>query len=209
MEDTLCGSDTQLKLIETLFWDGHILRNLPLHMERMTKSACRLGWNSDAAQIALAVTSATPAYPARMRVTLDRAGYVEITHATITPTKPVWRVGMSPHRLRSSDPWLRVKSTRRALYDSQRAALSSALEEVIFANERDEICEGTITNLFFDKGQGLRTPPLSCGLLPGILRSTLLASGVCQEEVLLRADLHRCQLWVGNSLRGMIRARLE
>ena len=62
---------------------------------------------------------------------------------------------------------------------------------------------GTITTVFFDAGQGLRTPPLRCGLLPGVLREEMLDTGLAQEAVLLAADLPRVRLWVGNSLRGM------
>jgi branched-subunit amino acid aminotransferase/4-amino-4-deoxychorismate lyase len=44
---------------------------------------------------------------------------------------------------------------------------------VILANERGELCEGTITSLFLDDGSGiLKTPPLACGLLAGVLRKS-------------------------------------
>ena len=46
-----------------------------------------------------------------------------------------------------------------------------------------EVCDGTITTVFFDRGKGLRTPPLTCGLLPGVLRADLAVP----EEVLLAA----------------------
>ena len=65
------------------------------------------------------------------------------------------------------------------------------MEELIFLNERDEVCDGTITTVFFDRGQGMRTPPLTCGLLPGVLRAE---------------DLGQVRLWVGNSLKGLIPA---
>jgi 4-amino-4-deoxychorismate lyase len=95
-----------------------------------------------------------------------------------------------------------VKSTNRAAYDRQRAALPEGTEELIFQNERGEVCDGTITTLFFDRGQGLRTPPLRSGLLPGVLRAEL----GCPEEVLLTKELSQVRLWVGNSLRGLIPA---
>ena len=80
--------------------------------------------------------------------------------------------------------------------------MAVGLDEVIFLNERGEVCDGTITTLFFDRGQGMRTPPLTCGLLPGVLRADLAVP----EEVLLASDLPRVHLWVGNSLRGLMRA---
>jgi 4-amino-4-deoxychorismate lyase len=95
-----------------------------------------------------------------------------------------------------------VKSTNRASYDAARAALPEGVDEVILRNERDEVCDGSITTLFFDRGEGMRTPPLASGLLPGVLRAEL----ACPEEVLMVQDLPRVRLWVGNSLRGLIEA---
>jgi 4-amino-4-deoxychorismate lyase len=48
----------------------------------------------------------------------------------------------------------------------------------------------------------MRTPPLSSGLLPGVLRAEL----ACPQEVLMARDLPRVRLWVGNALRGLIPA---
>jgi branched-subunit amino acid aminotransferase/4-amino-4-deoxychorismate lyase len=52
----------------------------------------------------------------------------------------------------------------------------------------------------------LLTPPLSSGLLPGILRAELLESGAAEEAVLTQADLSG-EVYFGNSLRGLIPAQ--
>jgi 4-amino-4-deoxychorismate lyase len=188
-----------LKLIETLLWDGVTFPRLPLHLSRLTSSAARLGWPAPAPGPAL---SGLPATPLRVRLTLDAAGQIAVTTAPLPPARPLWRVALHPQRLASSDPWLTVKSTQRALYDTARAALPEGVDEWLFANERDELCEGTITNIFFDRGRGLRTPPLASGLLPGVLRAEL----ALPEEVLALSELPRTRLWVGNALRGLIPA---
>ena len=54
--------------------------------------------------------------------------------------------------------------------------MPEGLDELLFLNERGEVCDGTITTLFFDRGEGLRTPPLSCGLLAGVLRAELASA---------------------------------
>ena len=87
-----------------------------------------------------------------------------------------------------------------AAYDQARAALPERLDEVLFQNERGEVCDGSISTVCFDRGQGMRTPPLTSGLLPGVLRAEM----GCPEEVLLAADLPQVQLWIGNALRGLI-----
>ena len=205
MENALfAGADEPgLRLIETLGWDGSRVARLGLHLDRLDRSAGLLGWGCDRVAVEAALRAAVPVGAARMRVTLDAAGRVEVTAADLPAGKPVWALGLAKARLWSGDPWLRVKSTRRAVYDAARAGLAAGLDEVVFLNERGEVCDGTITTLFFDRGQGLRTPPLSCGLLPGVLRAEMAVT----EEVLLAADLAKVRLWVGTSLRGLMDAR--
>lgn len=201
MESALreCGGEPGLKLIETVLWDGAGAPRWTLHLSRLRRSAGWLGWSCPD------VAPDGPDHPARLRLTLDREGVVEWTVAALQAAKSDWRVGLAGERLRSDDPWLRVKSTRRGVYDRARAALPEGLDEVIFLNERAEVCDGSITSVFFDRGQGMRTPPLACGLLPGVLRAEL----GCPEEVLRAEDLPKVRLWVGNALRGLIPAVLQ
>lgn len=207
MENPLCAGadDAGLRLIETVLWDGAACPRLRLHLARLQAGAAALGWGCDTGAAAAALT-APPGAPARLRLTLDRAGAVKVTRAPLPPSPAQWRLGLATARLRSTDPWLRIKSTRRAAYDTARATMPAGLDELLFLNERDEVCDGTITTLFFDRGAGLRTPPLSCGLLPGVLRAELLESGACHEQILPVADLPHVRLWVGNALRGLMPA---
>jgi 4-amino-4-deoxychorismate lyase len=191
------GRDEGLRLIETVLWDGSGAPRWPLHRARLTRSAALLGWDCPV------VAPVGPDHPARLRLTLGRAGQVVWEVHPLPAAKAEWRVGLAAARLDSGDPWLRVKTTRRGQYDAARAALAPGLDEVLFLNERGEVCEGTITTVFFDRGQGMRTPPLSCGVLPGVLRAEL----ACPEEVLMAEDLPGVRLWLGNALRGLIPAR--
>jgi 4-amino-4-deoxychorismate lyase len=190
------GGQPGLKLIETMLWDGRQAPRWPLHLARLGRSADLLGWDVPR------VAPAGPGHPARLRLTLDREGRVDWTVAPLPAAGSEWRVGLADGHLRSDDPWLQVKSTRRDTYDRARAALPDGLDEVLFLNERGEVCDGSITTVFFDRGQGMRTPPLSSGLLPGVLRAEL----DCPEEVLVASDLPGVRLWVGNALRGLIPA---
>ena len=198
MESTLReGGREGVRLIETLLWDGMAYPRLALHKTRLAAGSAAMGWG-------VPVWPALPAPEgaARVRLTFGAAGDTAVEVAEVPARKDLWRVGLAGAMLRSDDPWLRVKSTRRAVYDAARAGLAVGLDEAVFANERGEVCDGTITTMFFDRGQGMRTPPLSCGLLPGVLR----AEQGCPEEVLLVRDLPRVRLWVGNALRGLCAA---
>lgn len=200
------GSDQPgLRLIETALWDGACCPRLSLHLARLRDSAAQLGWPCDPAAAGAALSGAADQL-ARLRLTLDRAGRIEVTRAALPPSHAPWRLALAGARLASTDPWLRLKTTRRAPYDAARAALPPGIDEAIFLNERNEVCDGTIATLFYDRGQGMRTPPIASGLLAGVLRAELLAQGRCREEVLAAADLPHVRLWVGNALRGLIPA---
>ena len=190
-----------LKLIETLLWDGTAYPRLALHLARLAQSATTFEFACDPQAVTALLPR--PEGPARVRLTLDASG-AQVTLAPLPPTAPLWHLALAPECLSSADPFLRHKTTHRQLYDRARAQLPPGIDEMIFANERGELCEGTITNIFFDRGQGLRTPPLTSGLLPGVLRCEL----ACPEEPLLLADLPQVRLWVGNALRGLIPSRL-
>ena len=202
MEGALRGAAGDVRLIETLLWDGARFPRLPLHLARLAAGAGELGFPCKSGVVERALRDAVGEGPLRVRLTLGAAGDIEVTVAGLPPAKAEWRVGLAVARLSSADPWLKVKSTRRAAYDAARAGLPEGLDEVLFLNERGEVCDGTITSVFFDRGQGMRTPPLSSGLLPGVLRAEMAVP----EEVLMADDLPRVRLWVGNALRGLIPA---
>ncbi len=181
----------------------------PLHRARLRRDCAAVGFPLDegeAERIALARRPETGVL--RVRLTVDGAGQIATTHAPLPPNPPGWRVVRSEIRLDSGDPWLGIKSSQRPAYDAARASLPEGVDEAILLNERGEICEGTITNLFLRRAGLLLTPPLACGLLPGVLRQSLLDQGAAREAVLHPADLYQGDLFMGNALRGLIPARL-
>ena len=196
-----------LRLIETLGWDGVGFHRLGLHMARLAASAQELGWRCDLPAARAALRTAVATVPARVRLTLDARGRIDVTCAAMPGAAVLWQVGLADDRLLSTDPWLTVKSTNRTAYDKARANLAPGLDEVLFQNQRGEVCDGSITTVFFDAGAGLCTPPLTSGLLPGVLRAEMLATGAAREAVLLAENLRDVRLWLGNSLRGLIEAR--
>ena len=207
MESPFCQPD--LKLIETFGWDGAAFPRLARHFARLQASARALGFPFDPAAVNAALPADPGPDPLRLRLTLGRQGDIDLTSGPLLPNPPLWRLMIAPDRLTSADPRLAHKTTDRALYDRTRSALPKGIDEVLFLNERDELCEGTITTLFFDLGDGLCTPPLICGCLPGVLRAELLETGQVREARLAASDLPRARLFMGNSLRGLIPARLQ
>jgi 4-amino-4-deoxychorismate lyase len=182
-------------LIETMLWDGAGYPRLAGHLARLRRSAVAFGW------AAPAVDLPAPEGPARVRLEAEACGQVRAQVFALPPPQQDWTVGVSGVRL-ADTPLRRFKTNARADYEAARAQMP--WDEALMLNARGEVCEGTITTVFFDRGQGMRTPPLACGLLEGVLRAEL---GL-PEEVLRLDDLPRVRLWVGNALRGLIPARL-
>ncbi|MXU66771.1 hypothetical protein GSH16_15080 [Rhodobacteraceae bacterium KN286] len=190
--------------------DGTIPRRA-LHRGRLCRSAAALGIETAPERFDAAVDAHPSAGTAeRVRLTLDRAGRFAVTVASAPEAARLWTVALHSERLDARDPWLQVKTSERHLYDRARAALPDGVDEYLFANRDGNLAEGTITNIFVDLGQGLVTPPLSNGCLPGILRAELLETGqVRAAPVPIEALKDARALYVGNSLRGLVRARLQ
>jgi para-aminobenzoate synthetase/4-amino-4-deoxychorismate lyase len=70
------------------------------------------------------------------------------------------------------------------------------------------VSESSIFSIFVERGGVLLTPPLARGLLPGVLRSQLIAEGRAAEAELRAEDLAD-GFWLGNALRGLVPARLD
>jgi 4-amino-4-deoxychorismate lyase len=207
----------RFSLIETLLWikgDGYFL--FDEHLTRLASSADELHIPYDRGAILQALECAVIGADCdrlRVRLVLDQAGHctVSVAALNVVPEGTVWRVALAQSPIASTDPMLRHKTTLRDRYDSElsRANAYYSADEVIFLNERAEICEGARSNVFVARDTVLLTPPLSSGLLPGTLRANLLASGRAREATLRLDDIAGNVTWyMGNSVRGLVRARV-
>jgi 4-amino-4-deoxychorismate lyase len=210
------GDGTGFDLIETMRWEPEAgFVRLERHLARLYGSASTLGFACDPERIGQTLTNTVgnAAAPLRIRLVLSPNGDVAVSAQPFEPLPPgkVWTLRIAGVHLDSGDPLLRHKTSRRAAFMKARSEFpATAADEVILLNERSEICEGTITNIFVEERDGtLLTPAVACGLLPGILRAELLDEGRAREAVLTADDLTEGRnVFVGNSLRGLIPARL-
>ncbi len=203
------------QLIETILWDNQFFL-LPLHLDRLESSAHYFNFAFDRSAIesqlhALALTfKAGSQY--RVRQLLHPDGTITLTHASLLEDPSPIRVRLSSERTSSTDVFLRHKTTHRELYDDQYAsARAEGFDEVLFLNERGELTEGAISNIFIEhsgnpehSGQ-LLTPPLASGVLPGVLRRHLLETRpTAEERILTLDDLHAADaIFLCNSVRGI------
>jgi para-aminobenzoate synthetase/4-amino-4-deoxychorismate lyase len=199
-----------LGLIETLrFAPGVGLVRRDLHLARLARSARSFGIPFDVSTTERLIQDvvSTHVCDARVRLELAEDGSSKVkAEAMNAPAGRIWRYSLSPRRVLSSDALAGHKTDWRIRYDDERTRLQAALgcDEVVFLNERGEVVEGSITNVFLERGDKLLTPPLASGCLDGCLRRELLEQGAAVEAVLYEWDLPTARLYLGNSLRGLI-----
>jgi len=199
-------------IIETFKWEPRagFIRGAR-HKSRMEKAALALGYpfKSTAYEQALKpVKQKTTAQ--HIRLTLSSDGKFGLITKDYIPLKNA-KIIISNHRLSDEVQFSMHKISRRGFYDGERERLNdlTGADEVIFLNTKSQICEGSFTSVFIEKDGKLLTPPLSVGLLPGILRAELLDTGKATEANISQADMIAADaIFVGNSLRGLITASL-
>ena len=154
----------------------------------------------------------------RLRLDLSPNGEVSITTAGLDlldePVKIFWAQDILPGdtTMFSGDALLRHKISNRSLYDQAwQEAVKLGGFDALFLNEQGFVTEGGRTSIFI-KSQGSSewlTPPISAGLLPGVMRAYLLAdpSMNIREANLTIKDVSMAEeIILSNALRGAIKA---
>jgi len=195
------------ELLESLLWvpdTGYLLPEK--HTARLQASADYFGWQIDinAIRDALDAEAAQLVGEAhKVRLTVGPGGGVTVTSARLEPLPEPYRVSLAHRPVDSEDRFLFHKTTHRKVYEEARAAHPDA-DDVLLWNSEGELTESTIANVVVEVDGKLVTPPVRCGLLPGVYREFLLASGAVSEAVVRRDDVEHCtRLYLVNSVRGM------
>ena len=215
------GSRKDFSLIETMRWDpergehevikGYFL--LERHLERLERSAHYFAFYLDLEKVRMELDKfATGLHSKRkshrVRMLLGRDGSVDISASVLSAQEKQVCFDLSLKTVDSQDPFLYHKTTYRPLYTEEyQRAKTCGLFDCVFANERGELTEGTISNIFLDIDGELVTPPVFSGLLNGTFRQDLVERGNAVEQVLYPDDLKKAQaIYLGNSVRGLLRA---
>ncbi len=199
------GTQPSFDLLETLLWEpeaGYYL--LDEHLRRLADSADYFGMPVDAPSVRRQLDELVATFPSeaqRVRLLVDRHGKISCESAALSIPDRSVRLAIARNPIDDADRFLYNKTTHRAIYDDARASRPSS-DDVILWNARGEITETTIANLVLELDGEKFTPPVECGLLPGVFRARLLASGEISERRMRVEDLQRAsRIWTINSVR--------
>ncbi|MGD0537105.1 MAG: bifunctional anthranilate synthase component I family protein/class IV aminotransferase [Verrucomicrobiota bacterium] len=201
-------------LLESLLWtpgDGFFL--LELHLERLIASAGYFSFPADPDGIrrrlqAFAQTLAPQ--PHKVRALLAADGTFACEAAPIEPphADAPLRVCLATAPVATNDVFLYHKTTHRSVYAQARQQQPDA-DDVLLWNERGELTEASSSNLVVEINDERFTPPVSCGLLAGTFRETLLREGRIRERIIRPDELRTAtRVFLINSVRRWRQVRL-
>ena len=217
-DSVIASQPDKLFLIETMLWNG-VYPFIELHLDRLADSANYFDFACDRDAIRNALEQHAQQFaecaPRKVRLLLDAAGNFEIASEALPPRGEedrIARVRISPQRTDPADPMLFHKTTHRPLYALEYLeAQRDGFDDVLFLNQRGEVTEGAISNVFIEKVGRWSTPPDECGLLAGVFRRHLLETRPeIEERVLQLNDLRMADaVYIANAVRGLRQVVIE
>jgi para-aminobenzoate synthetase/4-amino-4-deoxychorismate lyase len=181
-------------IIETMkIKDGKIYL-LDEHLDRMEQTADHFLFCFDKKKIELLlskIVSLNKNDCSRLRITLNKSGNISFKLSAISGTLSEIKIIISKNKIDSKNTFQYFKTTDRHLYNSEfNKYRKKGFFEVIYLNERNEIAEGSMTNIFIYKNDIISTPPINTGILSGVYRKHLLKNNsAIQERKLHLEDL--------------------
>ena len=212
-------------LIETMKADAaRQIPLLPYHLRRLEHSTQALGYTYPGretieAALNTSLRAAAISTDARVRLLLSPAGQLSIETAPLPALQGIPFIALTREQLKSAEPLLQHKTTHRPWYEAATKWLAQHPDffDLIFLNEKGELCEGSRSNIYVFKNGEWLTPPLSSGLLGGVLRTQLLETQQAKEAILTPSDLDnkdaahtgKSSIRLSNALRGWFDVQLD
>ena len=208
----LTEPDPYFEIFETMKFSNGTFERLDMHLNRMQDAASfflfKFEKNRIISTLIDEVSNCELGKNYRVKVILNKWGKIKVEVKDIKLTSEEIKIIISDRTIFTENKFQYFKTTNRDFYESEHKQYKEkGFFDVIFINEKRQIAEGAITNIFVSKNGMLYTPPLSSGILPGIYRKHWLHTNMnIKEEVLYKDDLLIAdEIILTNSLRGKVR----
>jgi para-aminobenzoate synthetase/4-amino-4-deoxychorismate lyase len=215
----LTDPQVEFELLETMLWkSGHGPERIELHLDRLIASAqyFAIPITRDAVidflrQNEPALTGGERGLLWKARLLLARDGSLKLSFLEMDHWNDA-KIRWAREPVHSRDRFLYHKTTHRERYRRElESARAAGFVEVLFRNEREEVTEGAVSNIWILQNGIYYTPPVDCGLLAGTYRRYLLESSEfrTEERVLFQQDLDSAEaIFISNAVRGLMRVSL-
>lgn len=205
--------ENEFCLIETILFDKNY-ENLNLHMERMKESAGYFDYIFNEENAISQLTSFSASLKNgrfKVRILLKKSGELQISSTKLDKAEKAYIITVSKSRTDSNNIYYFHKTTNRALFEKElNRARKKGFFDVIFLNEKGEITEGAITNIYVQKNGIIYTPPVGCGLLNGTIRRSMIQNDNIEEKIITLNDLDNAdKIYISNSIIGFKEAALS
>ena len=169
-------------------WNQHLERlrqgmaflrfQLPLTEERLHKSALRL---IEVNRLPESILRLTLSRGVGVRGYSTRGATQPVVAMSLHPgpaarprSGPRWKLVTASARLPSGDPLARFKTCNKLTQIMARLeAEERGADEALLLDDRGHVAEGASSNFFWVERGGICTPPLACGVLPGVTRAVV------------------------------------
>ena len=209
-------------LFETIAVKHGKAQQMDAHLNRMQSSAFALGIMFDRENAQKMIVEACNALDSGidfwLRLDLSSTGKLSATtgqlEALNEPVKIFWASDILPAdcTMFSGNALLHHKISHRELYDQAwQAAVQQEGFDALFINEQGFVTEGGRSSIFIRPSNSTTwlTPPVSAGLLPGVMRASLLKDpnmNVREANLTIQDVMEADEIILSNALRGAIKA---
>lgn len=213
---------------DTLLWENGTFKNFHQHIQRITSSCKALGVPIPPALSHLSVGAladlvrhnAGEYTRARLRLMVfqdeqkpisgKKISFIASALASPVTAKPhKFHCAVSPSLRSSGDASFNHKLLGRIeeLREFEQAA-AMGFYDVLWFNNRDELCEGMYSNVWVVSDDEILTPPVQSPCLPGVTRASLLQSNLqgylVKEKIITRKIMARArEVFLTSTIRGI------
>lgn len=182
------------------------------HLNRFTRSVLFFGLSRDELTFRRSmetlmetIAAENPCGVYKVRICFFGPGHETDWSCDPVPSLPdPYTIALSRIKTDTGTPFSPHKTSNRHHIEMALATVPDA-SDVILINKRGEIAESSRANIVLELDGKKYTPPLSAGILPGVFREELLATGEIEERVLYPKDYEEADtVLIINSVRRFI-----